>query len=230
MYEPKPEYNVIPGERIPIKDFYDYKKDYVIRPPYQRKNVWDISKQRALLDSLFRRYYIPKIVIRDVRINEEETKSEIIDGQQRILTVKNFFSNNLKLPDSLADLKKDIEGKRYDELPTEIKRFVDKKLVFDVDRIKGIEDPQDPQHQKIATEIFWRLQQGESLNYMEIAHSRLSSLTRNFIVKYSDDITFDYENYAPLDNNPHKHPFFEIIYRDNNRMQHLALLASVSTS
>lgn len=225
MYEPKPEYNVIPGERIPIKDFYDYKKDYVIRPPYQRKNVWDISKQRALLDSLFRRYYIPKIVIRDVRINEEETKSEIIDGQQRILTVKNFFSNNLKLPDSLADLKKDIEGKKYDELPTEIKRFVDKKLVFDVDRIKGIEDPQDPQHQKIATEIFWRLQQGESLNYMEIAHSRLSSLTRNFIVKYSDDITFDYENYAPLDNNPHKHPFFEIIYRDNNRMQHLALLA-----
>lgn len=224
MYDPKLQYIVIPGEKILIKDFYDYAPDYVVRPPYQRKNVWNISKQKALLDSLFRRYYIPKIVIRDVRINEEQTKNEIIDGQQRIVTVKNFFSNKLRLPESLSDLKKGIEGKKYEELPMEIKKFVDKKLKFDVDRIQGIDDPKNPQHQKISTDIFWRLQQGESLNYMEIAHSRLSSLSRNFVVKYSDDITFDYANYRPIDHNKDKHPFFNIIQRDNNRMQHLALL------
>lgn len=224
MYEPKPEYDVIPGKNILIKDFYDYEDDFVVRPPYQRKNVWNIKRQRDLLDSLFRRYYIPKIVIREVRINDEETKNEIIDGQQRIITVKNFFSNELKLPNSLDDLKKGIAGKKYQELPTEIKKFVDKKLAFDVDIIKGIDDPQNPQHQKIATEIFWRLQQGESLNYMEIAHSRLSSLSRNFVVKYSDEITFDYVEYKPIDRNSDKHPFFKIIQRNNNRMQHLALL------
>lgn len=224
MYEPKPEYDVIPGKNILIKDFYDYEDEFVVRPPYQRKNVWDISKQNALLDSLFRRYYIPKIVIREVRINDEETKNEIIDGQQRIVTVKNFFSNKLRLPESLDDLKKGVAGKKYQELPIEIKKFVDKKLAFDVDVIKGIDDPQNPQHQKIATEIFWRLQQGESLNYMEIAHSRLSSLSRNFVVKYSDDIIFDYVEYKPIDRNSDKHPFFKIIQRNNNRMQHLALL------
>jgi len=224
MYEPKLEYDVIPGKSFPIKDFFDYEEDFVIRPPYQRKNVWDISRKEALLDSLFRRYYIPKIVIRLVRINEEETKNEIIDGQQRIVTVKDFFSNILKLPETLKDLGKGIEGKKYIELPTDVKKFVDKKLAFDVDIIKGIDDPKNPQHQKIATEIFWRLQQGESLNYMEIAHSRLSSLTRNFVVKYSDDITFDYDKYIPVDANLDKHPFFKIINRDNNRMQHLALL------
>lgn len=184
-----------------------------------------MSKQKALLDSLFRRYYIPKIVIREVRINDEETKHEIVDGQQRIVTVKNFFKNKLALPDSLTDLKKGIEGKKYEDLPIEIKKFVDKKLAFEVDIVKGIDDPQNPKHQKIATEIFWRLQQGVSLNYMEIGHSRLSSLTRNFIVKYSDDITFDYVNYKPIDQNRDKHRFFKIIQRNNNGMQHLALIA-----
>ena len=60
---------------------------------------------------------------------------------------------------------------------------------------------------------------------MEIAHARLSSLTRNFIVKYADDIRFDYESYEPIDNNPDKHFFFQTIDRNNDRMQHLSLLA-----
>jgi hypothetical protein len=90
--------------------------------------------------------------------------------------------------------------------------------------VKNIDDPQDPDHQEVATEIFWRLQQGETLNYMEVAHSRLSSLARNFVVKYADDIRFDYEGYRPVDGNPDKHLFFTIIDRKNDRMQHLALL------
>jgi hypothetical protein len=84
---------------------------------------------------------------------------------------------------------------------------VDKDLKYDVDLIKGIDDPLNPEHQRIATEIFWRLQQGESLNFMEIAHARLSSRVRNFLVKYGDDISFDFEKYQPVDENPKKHRF-----------------------
>ncbi len=57
MFNPKSQYTVIPGEKVPVKDFYDYAEDYVVRPPYQRKNVWSVAKQRALLDSLFRRFH-----------------------------------------------------------------------------------------------------------------------------------------------------------------------------
>ena len=32
---------------------------------------------------------------------------------------------------------------------------------------------------------------------MEVAHTQLSSLTRNFIVKYSDNQTLDYSKYEP---------------------------------
>jgi len=66
--------------------------------------------------------------------------------------------------------------------------------------------------------------EGETLNYMEVAHSRLSSLARNFVVKYADDQRFDYDKYVPIEGNADKHPFFSVIGRNNNRMQHLALL------
>jgi hypothetical protein len=70
MFNPKTEYDII-VKPFPIRDFHDYPEEFVVRPPYQRKNVWSRKKQQALLDSLFRRYYVPRIVIREVRLNEE---------------------------------------------------------------------------------------------------------------------------------------------------------------
>src|SRR5690606_8508402 len=134
-------------------------------------------------DSLFRRDYIPKLVIREVRLSDAKTIDEVIDGQQRINTVQDLFNNDFKLRKSIEDLSKDLPGKTYEDLSPEMRLFLDEKVKFDVDRIKGIDDPKNRNHQKIATEIFWRLQQGESLNFMEIAHAKLASLTRNFVVK-----------------------------------------------
>ncbi|MGD0576626.1 MAG: DUF262 domain-containing protein [Candidatus Staskawiczbacteria bacterium] len=218
-FNPKTEYTVSP-KLIPIGDFYRYADEFVTRPP----SVWSTKKKQALLDSLFRRYYIPKIVIREVRLNGDKAINEVVDGQQRIIVAQEFFANELKLPKSLKDINVDLPDKHYEELSTEFKRFIDKELQYDADIIRGIDDPRNPEHQKIAIEIFWRLQQGESLNFMEIAHARLASLVRNFVVKYADDITFDFSEYKPIDNNPDKHKFFDIYSRDNNRMQHLLLL------
>jgi hypothetical protein len=223
QFNPTTEYDVI-SENIRIKDFYDYGDDYVVRPPYQRKSVWSRKKQQALLDSLFRRYYVPRIVIREVRLDEERVVQEVIDGQQRITTVQRFFDNELPLPSTLGNVHDALPGRYYEELSTKIRKFVDRKLSYQADIVKGIDDPENPDHQNIATEIFWRLQQGESLNYMEVAHARLSSLARNFVVKYADDQTFDFDTYRPIDNNSDKHPLFSIIRRKNDRMQHLALL------
>lgn len=223
MFNPKPLYEVV-QDALPIRDFKDYWEEFVVRPPYQRKSVWSKKKKQALLDSLFRRYYVPRIVIREVRRNEAQTAREVIDGQQRITTAKEFLSDELPLPDSLNDLDSNLPGATYSTLSAELRRFVDRELKYNADIVKGIEDPKNREHQKIAAEIFWRLQQGETLTYMEIAHSRLASLSRNFVEKYADDITFDFAKYEPIDSNPNKHPFFAVIERNNDRMQHLALL------
>lgn len=223
-FNPKPEYTIVPTE-FSIKDFHEYKEDYVTRPPYQRKVVWSKAKKQSLMDSLFRRYYIPKLVVREVRLSDDRTVNEIIDGQQRITTVQEFFNNQYPLPKSLEDVSEDLPGKFYKDLDTDVRKFIDKSLKYQGDVIKNIEKPDDVKHQIIATEIFWRLQQGETLNYMEVAHAQLSSLTRNFIVKYADDQTFDYNTYEPIDNNPDKLPFFNLLNVDNNRMKHLQFMA-----
>ncbi len=223
-FNPKSEYTIVSTE-FSIKDFFDYNEDFVTRPPYQRKSVWSKGKKQALMDSLFRRYYIPKLVIREVRLSENVTINEIIDGQQRIITVQEFFNNQYPLPKSLSDIGEKIPGSYYKDLDTDIRKFIDKSLKYQVDIIKNIEEPNNVDHQIIATEIFWRLQQGETLNYMEVAHAQLSSLTRNFIVKYADDQTFNYNEYVPIDNNPDKLPFFSLLNVDNIRMKHLQFMA-----
>jgi hypothetical protein len=223
-FNPKSEYTIVPTE-FSIKDFHEYKEDYVTRPPYQRKAVWPKKKKQSLMDSLFRRYYIPKLVVREVRLSDDRAVNEIIDGQQRITTVQDFFNNEYPLPKSLEDVSADLPGKYYKDLDTEVRKFIDKSLKYSADVIKNIEQPDNVNHQIIATEIFWRLQQGETLNYMEVAHAQLSSLTRNFIVKYSDDQTFDYDSYEPIDNNPDKLAFFSLLNVDNNRMKHLQFMA-----
>lgn len=221
-FDPKTLYDII-QDQIAIEDFDKYAEEFVVRPPYQRKVVWSARKQQGLLDSLFRRHYIPRIVLREVRLSEDRTVQEVIDGQQRINTVQSFFRDELRLPKSLADLHPNLPGKYYSELSVDARRFVD-RLKYDADIVKGISDPWNPDHQKIATTIFWRLQQGESLSYMETAHSKLSSLVRNFVVKYADDQRFDYDAYEPIDANPDKLKFFRLVGRKNDRMQHLALL------
>jgi len=223
-FNPKQEYIIIP-EKYSLKDFFDYRDEYIIRPAYQRKSVWQPKKQQNLFDSFIRRYYVPRLIIREVRLSDDKTVNEVIDGQQRITAIIDFYDNKFKLPESLSDVHKDFANKYYKDLSAELRRFVDKELSINIDVVKNIENPNDPTHQKIATEIFWRLQQGETLTFMEIAHAKLSSLSRNFIVKYSDDEEFDYKNYKPIDNNFNKHKFFKIIDLNNDRMQHLALMA-----
>ena len=50
MFDPKTHYDVVPKD-FPIRDFFDYHEEFVVRPPYQRKTVWGRKKQQALLDS-----------------------------------------------------------------------------------------------------------------------------------------------------------------------------------
>ena len=225
-YNPASTYD-IERVQIPVRDFHEYADEYIIRPPYQRKSVWSERQQSDLLDSLFRRYYIPNIVLRLVRINENETVREVIDRQQRIRTVQRFFANELPLPGSLSDFHRDLPGKVFGQLASDVRRYIEKELKYNADIVKGIDNRNEAKHVKVASDIFWRLQQGEKLNALETAHARLSSKVRNFIVKYADDYDFDFNLYQEIDpNSRYKQKFFkELFGRRNRRMEHLGMLA-----
>ncbi len=222
-FSPEQEY-IIVTENIHIKRFHDFREQYIVRPPYQRKTVWDPKTKDDLLDSLFRRYYIPSIVLREVRLSKQDSRNEVIDGQQRISTVQEFFEDKIRLPDTLGDVDSRLPGRLYSELHPDIRIFVDFSLQLSAEIIKNIHEPDNHRHLEIASDIFWRLQQGEDLTKIEKAHARLTSLARNFLVKYANE--YDFDAYRDINPNPKKHVFFNQTYKGaNNRMQHLELLA-----
>ena len=97
-FEPEKKYRIT-QKRIPLVDFVnpETKSLYILQPPYQRKPVWDDKQRQDLMDSLVRRYYIPSIVLREIKI-DGVTKWEVIDGQQRIDSVVRFFNDRFPLP------------------------------------------------------------------------------------------------------------------------------------
>lgn len=180
MFKKSQEYIAKP-QVIRLLDFHNRKELYVTRPPYQRKVVWSAAKQKALLDSIFRGYYIPRLVLRQVSVGDG-VKYEVIDGQQRIAVVQRFFNDEISLPSSLRNVRDDLPGKTYSQLPDDVKAFIDYEQ-YEVDMVYGIQDPRNVKHQKIATETFRRLREGEALTNMEKANARVNSLVRNFLVK-----------------------------------------------
>jgi len=209
-------------ETFALKDFHEKRQIFVKRPPYQRKNVWSIQKKEALIDSFFRRHYVPDIVLREVHTPDHKMKYEVVDGQQRINAIQEFFNNQFKLPKSLGDITDQV-GKYYDELGSDVKEHIERQTLR-ATVLGALTNPHNKENQKLVAEVFWRLQQGESLSYVEVEHSKLYSAARNFITKYADDLSFDFKNYESLDQNPSRYGFFKIISQDNTRLQHLALL------
>ncbi|RQH01817.1 GmrSD restriction endonuclease domain-containing protein [Natrarchaeobius oligotrophus] len=213
-----------------LRQFGNPRKDFIKRPPYQRKSVWKRKKQKSLMESFLLDLYVPPVVLRSIT-HDTVQKYEVVDGQQRITAIQEYLNNEYKLADSqrIRELDerhdRNFAGNYYEDLSEDDQAVISDDCTLTVDILQGINDPKNPEHQRLATQVFWRLQQGESLNTLEENHSKITSPVRNYIVERADDISFDYEDYRSLDNNENRHPFFGLLNYGNNRLKHLGLLA-----
>lgn len=98
------------------------QKDIIV-PFYQRKYVWKIEQASRLIESFLMGLPVPQVFL---YVNDED-QLEIIDGQQRIMSVKYFFEGYFGEPDSqnrrqvfrlkgLAE-RSEYNGKTFSELP-----------------------------------------------------------------------------------------------------------------
>lgn len=76
-------------------------------PDFQRKHVWDLSKQSKYIESLFLGVPMPPLF---VVLKDEFANMELIDGVQRLSTLYDFVNDklilkDLELLDTLNDLK-----------------------------------------------------------------------------------------------------------------------------
>ena len=68
-------------------------------PDYQREMAWDDEIQSKFIESVLLGLPIPYIFVADVSGEEDtnDSRLEIIDGTQRIRTLKRFLNNELEL-------------------------------------------------------------------------------------------------------------------------------------
>jgi hypothetical protein len=161
---------------LKVRDVLDLKSQQmlVVNPEYQRGSVWNLSQKKKLVDSVLRGYPIPLIYLHHIRQTAGKLISErfeVIDGQQRINALSDFYEGAFKLFDPVKDeaearfpefIKKQPcpwGGRTFHDLSEDIKtQFLDAHL-----RIVRIET-HDPHE---ARDLFVRLQSGMPLNSQE---------------------------------------------------------------
>ena len=103
------------GKDIDVDGYYKrLENGHIFRPEYQRKFIWNTSRSSMLIESLFIGLPIPQLFF----FEETGGKWSIIDGLQRLTTIRRFYEDKflLKAPGLLEDLR----GKKYSQLtPTQ---------------------------------------------------------------------------------------------------------------
>lgn len=101
-----------------------------IQPKYQRRRTsWPTNAKTALIDTIMNNFPLPPIYLRDYVNNEGKRRKEIIDGQQRISTIVEFYRNEFGLTKNYFE--QDLVGMTFSEFPNEDKQmFEDFEVSF----------------------------------------------------------------------------------------------------
>ena len=178
-----------------IDKIYKRRDRYEI-PDWQRQEVWGRSKKQNLIDSILRGWKLPKFYL--LKVSSAPEAYEVVDGQQRLVTIYDFFNNELPLPNSVAE---EFGGIYYRDLPDKlVDAFDDYEIEFD-EITEATEEE--------VKNFFQRLQEGLRLTSAEKLNSVHSKL-RNYVVKLAE------------------HPFFDKTSASNRRYGHFDIVSKVA--
>lgn len=147
----------------------------LLNSEYQRGEAWSLPQKQALVDSLFRTYPIPPLFLerkQSAGLGGGVTeKFEVIDGQQRLIAISEFFADNfpllspadkkLRLPVSLRSRPALWAEKHYTALDLEQRERLDNTKI-DVYLISEVDHPDE------VRDLFIRLQSGTALTRQQI--------------------------------------------------------------
>lgn len=164
----------------PLKTIHGIRERIDTNPDFQRPAVWSRPQKQLLVDTILRDYDVPKLYWR--KIGSKPDKYDVVDGQQRLRAVWDFFEGKFKLPkdsDSIDDMA--IAGCKYEDLPDELRMKFD---VYALD-IVVLENTDEDE----VREMFLRLQNGTSLKAQEKRNAYPGRM-RDFVKELSKHVFF----------------------------------------
>ena len=108
------------------------------RPFYQRRDRLDKEMQSQLIESFLINIPVPPIILYEKDYNSYE----VMDGQQRITAIRDFYENKLELAG--LELWSELNGRTYDKLPGKIKAGIDRRSISSIVLMtKSTSDPEE---------------------------------------------------------------------------------------
>ncbi|WP_107666780.1 DUF262 domain-containing protein [Cyanothece sp. BG0011] len=108
------------------------------RPFFQRRERWDETKKSLLIESFLMNIPIPPIILYEKDYNSYE----VMDGQQRITAIQDFYDNTLILQN--LEVWPELNGKTYNNLPKKIKAGIDRRSISTITLItESTDDPEE---------------------------------------------------------------------------------------
>lgn len=155
----------------PILSVCGYRDRIDTSPDFQRPAVWSSSQKQLLIDTILRGYDIPKLYWR--KTSKTPEMYEVVDGQQRLLTIFAFHAGEFALAKDADDIEGAVVSKlHYAELPEDLRLRFDN---YALDVIVLTETSEDE-----VREMFLRLQNGTSLKAQE-KRNAMPGKMRSFI-------------------------------------------------
>jgi hypothetical protein len=152
-----------------------------LRPCYQRRPRWDPARQSKLIESFIMNIPVPPLFVYE----SDLAKYEVMDGQQRITAIRDFYTNKLELQG--LEQWPELNGRIYDKLPTEIRKGIDRRSISYIVLLKESAVTTEEQA-LLRQQVFERLNTGGiKLSQQEIRnsiyHGKFNSLLLD-LVKY----------------------------------------------
>ncbi len=155
-----------------------------LRPFYQRRPRWSAAKQSLLIES-----FIMNIPVPPVFLYEREYNSyEVMDGQQRITALRDFYDGKFEL----EGLKQwpEINGRTYQTLPENIHAGLDRRSLTSIVLLKESTSDEDAASSLRET-VFERLNTGGvELTRQELRNALYRGKMNNLVDRLSRNAAF----------------------------------------
>lgn len=166
-----------------LKDMFSDNK-YNLHPDFQRRRRWSQEKKSKLIESFIINVPVPPVFLYEI----DYANFEVMDGLQRITTIIDFYKD-LYVLEGLEEWK-ELNGKKYSELPIRIKEGIDRRYLSSIILLKE-SAKDDIEADRLKKIVFERLNSGGvKLTAQETRNALYDGKLNKLCLKLSENSKF----------------------------------------